>query len=261
MTGLRYKARIVYDGTHFSGFQVQPDMRTVQGDLEKAVTKLAKGREVRVHGAGRTDAGVHAKGQIVHFDFPFEIDTDGLMIGMNSVTTSEITVLDVARVEDTFHARYLAKGKKYTYRVDNNQFRDPFLRYYSHYHRYPMNREKVEKALAQLVGAHDFTSFASTHSDKENKVRTLYQASVEVNDDTNEWIFTFVGNGFLYNMIRILMGTLLEVADGRREPEEIQNIIAAENREAAGMTLSSVGLCMEEVYYETKDIPGYNKEE
>ncbi|OJF90170.1 tRNA pseudouridine(38-40) synthase TruA [Alkalibacterium sp. 20] len=261
MTVLRYKAKIVYDGTQFSGFQVQPDMRTVQGDLEKAVTKLAKGQEVRVHGAGRTDAGVHARGQIIHFDFPFEIDADGLMLGMNSVTSSEITILDVERVEDTFHARYLAKGKKYTYRVDNNQFRDPFLRYYSHYHRYPMNKEKVEKALAQLAGTHDFTSFASTHSDKENKVRTLYQASVEVNEDTNEWVFTFVGNGFLYNMIRILIGTLLEVADGRRKPEEIQGIIAAEDREAAGMTLSPVGLCMEEVYYEMEDIPGYPKEE
>lgn len=260
MTTLRYKAKIAYDGTRFSGYQVQPDERTVQGDLEKALTKLAKGQDVRVHGSGRTDAGVHARGQIIHFDFPFEIDPTGLMIGMNTETTAEITILEVDRVDDSFHARYLAKGKKYTYRVDNNRFRDPFLRYYSHYHRYPMNREKVEKALVQLLGTHDFTSFASTHSDKEDKRRTIYQASVEVDESKNEWTFTFVGNGFLYNMIRILMGTLLQVADGRREPEQIEKIITAKDREAAGPTLSPVGLCMEEVYYQTKDIPGYQEE-
>lgn len=257
MTGLRYKAKILYDGTDFSGYQVQPDKRTVQGELEKALTKLAKGEKVRVHGSGRTDAGVHARGQIIHFDFPFTIDPKGLMIGMNTVTSAEITVLDVERAEDSFHARYHAKGKKYTYRVDNNRFRDPFLRRYSHHHRYPMNKEKVEQALAQLQGTHDFTSFASTHSDKEDKVRTLYQATVKVDEDTNEWAFTFIGNGFLYNMIRILMGTLLEIADGRRQPEEISNIIEAKDREAAGMTLSPEGLCMEEVYYQTEDIPGY----
>lgn len=257
MTGLRYKAKVLYDGTNFSGYQVQPSERTVQGDLEKALRKLAKGETVRVHGAGRTDAGVHARGQIIHFDFPFEIDPTGLMTGMNTVTTAEITVLEVERVDDTFHARYLAKGKKYTYRVDNNRFRDPFLRYYSHHHRYPMNKEKVEEALTQLLGTHDFTSFASTHSDKENKERTLYLATVEMDEETNEWLFTFVGNGFLYNMIRILMGTLLEVADGRRQPEEIKGIIEAKDREAAGMTLSPEGLCMEEVYYQTEDIPGY----
>lgn len=119
----------------------------------------------------------------------------------------------------------------------------------------------MERALDQLVGTHDFTSFASTHSDKEDKVRTLYQATVKVEEDTNEWTFTFIGNGFLYNMIRILMGTLLEVADGRRESEEITGIIEAEDREAAGMTASPVGLCMEEVYYQAEDIPGYKKED
>ena len=261
MTGLRYKAKIVYDGTDFFGYQIQPDRRSVQGELEKALTKLAKGQKVRVHGAGRTDAGVHARGQIIHFDFPFEIEANGLMIGLNTVTSPEITVLEVERVEETFHARYLAKGKKYTYRVDNNRFRDPFKRYYSHHHRYPMDEEKVKQALSQLVGTHDFTSFASTHSDKENKVRTIYQATVDANEDTGEWLFTFVGNGFLYNMVRILMGTLIQVADGRLEPEEISEIIAAEDREAAGPTASPTGLCMEEVYYAVKDIPGCLKEE
>lgn len=260
MTGLRYKARVLYDGTHFSGFQVQPDQRTVQGELEKALTLLAKGEKVRIHGAGRTDAGVHASGQVVHFDFPFEIDPVGLMTGMNARTASDITILNLVHVNDTFHARYMAKGKKYVYRVHNSRFQDPFFRHFSHHHRYPMNKSKVEQALKQLIGTHDFTSFASTHSDKENKVRTIYKASVQVNEETNEWLFTFVGNGFLYNMIRILVGTLLQIADGRREPDDIKKIIAKKDREAAGPTASPTGLCMEEVYYTLEDIPEYDQE-
>ena len=255
--GLRYKAIIMYDGTQFSGFQVQPDERTVQGELERALAELAKGVKVRVHGAGRTDAGVHSRGQIIHFDFPFEIDPEGLMIGMNAKTTAEITISNLIRVDDSFHARYMAKGKKYSYRVYNSRFKDPFLRHYSYHHRYPMNKAKVEHALERLTGTHDFTSFASTHSDKEDKIRTIYKASVKVNEETGEWIFTFIGNGFLYNMIRIIIGTLLQVADGRREPEEITTIIAKKKRESAGPTASPVGLCMEEVYYTLKDIPGF----
>lgn len=255
----RYKAIIAYDGTYFAGFQVQPNVRTVQGEVEKALTKIAKGKPIRIHGAGRTDAGVHAKGQVIHFDFPFYIDPQGMMIGLHTMLTEEIAINHVEEVDDTFHARYLAKAKKYTYRIDNNRVRDPFLRHYSYHHRYPMTKETVERALAHLVGTHDFTSFASTHSDKEDKVRTIYQTSVELNEKTNEWVFTFVGNGFLYNMIRILMGTLLQVADGRRPAEDIPHIIKAVDREAAGPTLSPTGLCMETVYYTVKDIPGYVK--
>ncbi|GEK91746.1 tRNA pseudouridine(38-40) synthase TruA [Alkalibacterium kapii] len=259
MTGSRYKARILYDGTHFSGFQIQPDQRTVQGELEKALTLLAKGEKIRIYGAGRTDSGVHASGQIVHFDFPFEIDPVGLMTGMNASTPSDLTILDLDRADDSFHARYMAKGKKYVYRVHNSRFQNPFFRHFSHHHRYPMNKSKVEEALKHLIGTHDFTSFASTHSDKEDKVRTIYKASVEVNEETNEWVFTFIGNGFLYNMIRILMGTLLQIADGRREPNTIEQIITKKDREAAGPTASPTGLCMEEVYYEPQDIPGYSE--
>ena len=261
MKKTRYKVTVAYDGTHFSGYQVQPNARTVQGELEKALIKIAKGETIRVHGAGRTDAGVHARGQVIHFDLPFYIHPKGLLTGLNTSTPEDVTIVDVEEAEADFHARYLAKGKMYTYRVDNSRFANPFKRLYAYHHRYPMERKRVEKALKHMEGTHDFTSFASTHSDKEDKVRTIYQASVSVDEETNEWLFTFVGNGFLYNMIRILMGTLLEVADGRREADDIPHVIEAKDREAAGTTLSPVGLCMEKVYYEDQEMPGILKED
>ena len=260
MEKTRYKAIVAYDGTHFSGFQVQPNGPTIQGELEKALTKIAKGEAVRVHGAGRTDAGVHARGQVIHFDFPFYIEPTGFLITLNGSTPSEITIRGIEVVEEDFHSRYLAKGKMYQYRVDNNRFADPFLRLYTYHHRYSMNEERVQKALKHIEGTHDFTSFASTHAEVKSKVRTIYQASVSVNKDTNEWTFTFIGDGFLYNMIRILMGTLLEVADGRREADDLALIIEAKDRKAAGPTVSPVGLCMEKVYYTDQEIPGYFKE-
>lgn len=257
MTGFRYKAVIAYDGTQFAGFQVQPNTRTIQGELENVLSKLSKGEKIRVHGSGRTDAGVHARGQVIHFDFPFYIEPDGMQKALNALTTNEVTFSLVEQTDDQFHSRYLAKGKMYKYTVDNNQFRDPFLRHFSCHHRYPMTIDPVTEGLSYLVGTHDFTSFASTHGETATKVRTIYQATVEVDETTNKWTFTFVGNGFLYNMIRILMGTLLEVADGRRAASDIPLILEAKDREAAGKTSAPEGLCMEKVYYDVNDIPGF----
>jgi tRNA pseudouridine38-40 synthase len=260
MTVQRYKAVLAYDGTAFSGFQVQPDKRTIQGELEKTLKKMSKGHTVKVHGAGRTDAGVHARGQVVHFDFPFYIEPKGMHIGLNSMTPEDITVTTVELTDADFHSRFQAKGKMYKYTIDNNQFLNPFVRHYAYHHRYPMTLEPVEEAMSYLIGTHDFTSFASTKSEVEDKVRTIYQASVEQDISSNTWVFTFVGNGFLYNMIRILMGILVEVASGQRSASDIPMIIQARDREAAGKTLAPEGLCMERVYYDEKDIPGFSDE-
>ncbi|EXJ23853.1 tRNA pseudouridine synthase A [Alkalibacterium sp. AK22] len=257
MTTYRYKAIIAYDGTDFAGFQVQPKQRTVQGEVEQALYKMAKNQKIKVQGAGRTDAGVHARGQVIHFDLPFHIDPTGIQFGLNTLTQEDITVTHVEQANPDFHSRFQAKGKMYRYRVDNSYFPDPFLRRYTCHHRYPMIEEPVKEAMQLLIGTHDFTSFSSVHSETQSKVRTIYHAGVEQVEGTNEWIFTFVGNGFLYNMVRILMGTLLEVADGRRQPSEIPYIIEAKNREAAGKTLAPEGLTMETVYYDEQDIPGF----
>lgn len=247
---IRYKMKLAYDGTAFSGFQIQPNKRTVQGEIEKALSKMAKGDFIRIKGAGRTDAGVHARGQMIHFDYPKYIPAEGMLRAMNTLGPEDIVFLNSEIVDQTFHSQYLATGKIYQYRVDNHQLKDPFTRLYAHHHPFEMDLKRTQKALAVLEGTHDFTSFASAHSDKEDKTRTIYEASVMIDEKTEEWIFTFRGNGFLYNMIRIIMGTILQIADGRRPLEDIKRILEAKDRTAAGPTASPKGLCMMEVLYD-----------
>lgn len=247
---IRYKMKLAYDGTNFSGFQVQPNKRTVQGEIEKALSKMSKEEFIRIKGAGRTDAGVHARGQIIHFDYPRYIPEDGMLRALNALGPEDIVFLESDIVDHTFHSQYLAKGKMYHYRVDNHSLKDPFTRFYAHHHPFDIDLKRTQKALAFLEGTHDFTSFASAHSDKEDKTRTIYEASVAIDEKTEEWIFTFRGNGFLYNMIRIIMGTILQVADGRRPVEDIKKILEAKDRTTAGPTVEAKGLCMMEVYYD-----------
>lgn len=250
MDTIRYKFNVSYDGTHFAGFQIQPNGRTVQGEIEKALKRMSKGQSVRLRSAGRTDAGVHAKGQVIHFDYPKFIPAASMQKGLNTLITNEILLWDPEIVSKDFHAQYSATDKKYEYRVYNGKLRDPFIRNTTLHHPYEMNLEAVQIALRTIEGTHDFTSFSSAKTDKENKVRTIYKAAVRIDSDTNEWIFTFSGDGFLYHMIRIIMGTLLEIADGRRKPEEMSEILAAKDRQAGGPTAAPNGLCLMSVSYD-----------
>lgn len=250
MNTVRYKATIAYDGTDFSGFQIQPNARTVQGEIEKSLKIIHKKTPVRIHPAGRTDSGVHAQAMVFHFDFPKTIPQEGVFKALNVLTPSDITLNKLERVTDAYHARYHAIKKTYTFRIDNNLLPTPFTRNFVYHHPYKLDRERAEEALEYLVGKHDFTSFCSAKTDKENKVRTIYKASVEVNEKTKEWIFTFMGDGFLYHMIRIIMGTLIPIADGRSEPICMKQILEAKDREAAGQTISPNGLWLEKIYYE-----------
>ena len=246
---IRYKATIAYDGTDFSGFQIQPNGRTVQGELENALTQINKGKFTRIHPSGRTDAGVHAAEMVLHFDYTNTIPKEGLFKAMNVLTPDDLSILHLERVANDFHARYQAIGKTYSYRVDNNPVRNPFTRNFVLHHPYQLDRTRAEEALEFIIGTHDFTSFCSTKTDKKDKVRTIYDAMINVNEATNEWTFTFYGNGFLYNMIRIIVGTVLEIADGRREVNEMKAILEAKDRNAAGLTIGAHGLCLEKVHY------------
>ncbi len=245
---MRYKIVIAYDGTDFAGYQTQINGQTIQDSIERALTKIAKGQFVRIHAASRTDAGVHAKGQVAHFDFPFAISPDGLFRGLNTLLPDSIVIQSVERVQADFHSRYDSKGKKYEYRIYNSKLKNPFNRLYTTHHPYKLHKERAEKALSYLIGTHDFSSFVASNTDVQDKVRTIYEASLSVVED--EWIFTFVGDGFLYNMIRIIVGTIIEVAEGKREPEEMEVIIQAKNRNYAGKTFAPTGLCLVELYYE-----------
>lgn len=246
---VRYKATIAYDGTDFSGFQVQPNGRTVQGELEKALAQINKDQFTRIHPSGRTDAGVHAAEMVLHFDYTKTIPEEGLFKALNVLTPDDISILRLERVANDFHARYQAKSKTYSYRVDNQRIRNPFTRNFALHHPYPLNQAKAEAALAMLVGTNDFTSFCSMKTDKVDKVRTIYEASLKIDETTKEWIFTFHGDGFLYNMIRIIVGTVLEIADGRREVEDMKEILEAKDRNAAGPTIGPQGLKLEKVDY------------
>lgn len=248
-TTTRYKATIAYDGTNFSGFQVQPNERTVQGEIESVLKKINKGKFIRIHPSGRTDAGAHAEAMVFHFDYSDKIPTSGLFKAINTLIPFDLSLLELESVADDFHARYHAKAKTYIYRVHNHKIRDPFKRNFVYQHTYPMDFERVEAALNVLIGTHDYTSFCSTRTDKENKVRTIYDIKVEQDVEQNEWIFTFYGDGFLYNMIRIIMGTVLPIADGRWEVSKMQKVLEAKDRNAAGTTLAARGLCLKEVHY------------
>ena len=246
----RYKAIIAYDGTHFHGFQKQPNERTVQEEIEKTLARMNNGRSVTVFGSGRTDAGVHAMGQVIHFDYPQERPLEKMRFALDTQTPEDIAVRSVERVSEDFHARYHVIEKTYQFKVDIGKPRSPFRRFYASYFPYPIDLEKIQQALPDLLGTHDFTSFCASGSSVEDKVRTIHEASVHVNETWDELTFTFRGDGFLYKMIRILVGTLLKIGNGRLEPTAIPAIIAAKDRNLAGPTAHPEGLYLAEVKYE-----------
>lgn len=246
----RYKAIIAYDGTHFNGFQKQPNGRTVQEEMEKTLKKMANGKEITVFGSGRTDAGVHAMGQVIHFDYPEERPLERMRFALDTQSPEDIAVKAVEIVSDDFHARYLVKEKTYQFRVDIGKPRSPFRRHYASYFPYTLDLSKIQRALPDLIGTHDFTSFCASGSSIEDKVRTIYEAKMEVNEAGDELLFTFRGNGFLYKMIRILVGTLLKIGNGRLSEDSIPEIIAKKDRNAAGPTAHPEGLYLYEVVYD-----------
>ncbi|EOH91453.1 tRNA pseudouridine(38-40) synthase TruA [Enterococcus villorum] len=246
----RYKAIIAYDGSRFNGFQKQPNGRTVQEELEKTLKKMANGEQITIFGSGRTDAGVHALGQVIHFDYPEERPLERMRFALDTQSPEDIAVKTVEIVPEDFHARYLVKEKTYQFRVDIGKPRSPFRRHYASYFPYALDLKKIQRALPDLLGTHDFTSFCASGSSVEDKVRTIYEAKLEVNETGDELLFTFRGNGFLYKMIRILVGTLLKIGNGRLPEDSLPEIIAKKDRNAAGPTAHPEGLYLYEVVYD-----------
>lgn len=246
---VRYKVILSYDGTNYVGFQVQENGNSIQAELNKALKRMTKGLYIPVKGSGRTDSGVHANGQVVHFDYPSQIDPDHLQRALNSLLPKDICVKKAEMVDQQFHARYSACGKRYLYRVDLNRFVDPFNRLYVLHHPFKVDVEGMNMALRFILGEHDFTSFCSTKTDKDSKIRIVTRAEVILDPEKNELLFIFEGNGFLYNMIRILVGTTLQIGDGLREVEDMKKILDQKNRNTAGPTAPARGLYLDEVFY------------
>lgn len=243
----RYKCTISYDGTLFSGYQIQQNARTVQSEIEAALMKIHKGRGIKITASGRTDAGVHAKGQVIHFDSPLSIPMDRWRMALQSGLPNDIAVIEVEKVHSSFHARFDAKGKEYRYFIKRSKIHDPFSRNYQYLYPYELDVGGMREAALHLIGTHDFTSFCSAKTEVEDRVRTLNE--IEIVEEEDRIMFRFTGNGFLYNMVRILVGTLLEAGRGLRMPHQMRDILQAKDRTEAGKTAPPQGLYLWRVDY------------
>ncbi len=262
----RYKITFAYDGAGFAGFQIQPHKRTVEQTLKIAVNKIAKNPTPPLHviGSGRTDAGVHALNQVAHFDCPFELSNESMRKALNSLLPRDILVKKAEQVAPDFHARYDTHSKRYRYRVAQGEFVDPFKRLYTSHYKYPVDVAKMNQAAQDLIGEHDFTSFVASGSQAKSNVRRIDDASVVRDDVNDEIIFEFEGNGFLYNQVRIMVATLLEIGNGHRPVDDIPRILAAQDRQAARMTAPAAGLYLVSVNYDetnAKTVDDFNKTE
>lgn len=244
----RIKAIIAYDGSAYSGFQIQNNSRTIQEMIEKALKLMHKGEIVKVVSSGRTDAGVHAQGQVIHFDSSINMPDESWARALNGLLPVDIVVVGVEVVTDDFHARYDVTGKTYKYFLHQGKFRNPFKSHYSTYFPYVLNLQLMREGAEHFIGTHDFTSFCSAKTEKEDKVRTI--TAVEIDETADGFVFTLTGNGFLYNMVRIIVGTLLNVGTNRLAADKIPQLIAAKDRKHANKTAPAEGLYLWEVYYD-----------
>ena len=236
-----------YEGTRYQGWQKQESTEnTIQGKLEHILTKMVN-QEVAVQGSGRTDAGVHAMGQVANFHCNTKMSEKEIMEYINTYLPEDIAVIALSEVNERFHARLNAKGKIYRYRVLNSEIPHIFDRRYVYQTEAVLDMERMQKAAEYLCGTHDFKAFTSNKKGKKSTVRRIDEIKIEKAGD--EIWFTFSGNGFLYHMVRILMGTLLEVGRGEKSPEMIPEIIEGKNREAAGELVPAKGLTLLKVLY------------
>lgn len=245
---MNYRMVIEYDGTRYKGWQTLGDTAmTIQGKLQDVLSKMA-GEQVELIGSGRTDAGVHARGQVANFHLSERKSTAEIFAYVSRYLPEDIAVLTVEEVPERFHSRYQAVKKTYLYRIHTGEAGDVFSRKYVYDYRKPLDRRRMEQAAQYLIGTHDFMAFCGNRKMKKSTVRTIYEIRFE--ERPGELDIYYTGNGFLQNMVRILTGTLIEVGDGRREAEEMPGLLESRNRELAGYTAPAAGLTLLNVEYE-----------
>ena len=244
---MNYRLDIQYDGSRYGGWQRQKDTdNTIQGKIEDVLTKML-GKEIQIQGAGRTDAGVHARGQVANFHADCEKSCEEICQYLNEYLPEDIEISKVSEVEDRFHSRLNAKEKVYQFRNVSGIHKNVFESKYKFPHHETLDVNSMKEAAKYLEGTYDFKSFCSNKKMKKSSVRTIY--SIEIVDLTQEIVITYTGNGFLYNMVRILTGTLIEVGRGRRKPEDMKAILESCDRKDAGFTAPARGLTLLEVRY------------
>jgi tRNA pseudouridine38-40 synthase len=243
---MRVKMIVAYDGTNYCGWQVQPNGTTIEEKLNKALTSLLN-EEITVIGASRTDAGVHSLGNVCIFDTQTRMPAEKISYALNQRLPEDIVVQDSCEVSADFHPRYAKSRKTYEYRILNRRFRMPTRRLDTYFYYHALDVERMQEAADCLVGEHDFKSFCAVNAQVKTTVRTIYRCDVRRSDD----IITIrvTGSGFLYNMVRIIAGTLVKVGCGELAPSDMQRILEARDRTAAGPTAPAHGLTMIGIEY------------
>lgn len=240
------KLTLEYDGENYHGWQRQPRVATIQGTIEEALAKILQGK-VKLTGSGRTDTGVHARGQVANFKMKSHIPLKNLKAALNSLLPEDIVVRHAVQVPDDFHARYDAQSKTYCYTILNSSFPSPFSRKYAYFFPHSLDTAAMRRAAKCLVGSHDFSSFRGAGMRRGNYLRKMKRLKVSTE---KEFIrLDMEADGFLYNMVRIIAGTLLEVGRGKMTAGEVGKILRAKDRRQAGPTLPARGLCLVKVKY------------
>ena len=243
---MRYRMDLCYSGEGFCGWQRQTDAPSVQAEIEKALRTLLK-RETAVTGAGRTDTGVNASAYVAHFDSPGPLDTGQLVHSLNAILPRTVAIRSIERTEDDFHARFNAVRREYKYFIHRRK--DPFADAGSLLYAYPdLDFEKMNRAAGALAGTHDFSCFEKSGGDNKTSVCTVFEA-VWSKTDEDHWVFTIAADRFLRNMVRAIVGTLLEVGRGRRDPDDIKELLECKNRCRAGESVPGHALFLTEVRY------------
>ncbi|MBR1598733.1 MAG: tRNA pseudouridine(38-40) synthase TruA [Lachnospiraceae bacterium] len=242
----RIKLTVAYDGTNYCGWQLQKNGITIEEVLNKTLSDFFH-QEIRVIGASRTDSGVHALGNVAVFDAEVTMPPEKIAYAINNLLPDDIRIRKSEEVASDFHPRYCDTRKTYEYKIYNAQFPDPTVRLYSHFVYFHLDEEKMQQGASYLVGEHDFKSFCTPKEDVENTVRTIYY--IKVIRDGNMVRILVNGNGFLYNMVRIIVGSLMKVGMGMIEPSEIGNILEAKDRTRAGHKAAACGLTLVDVEY------------
>ena len=246
-----YKLTIAYDGTNYQGWQRQSDTdRTIQGILEETLENCT-GYQAQIDGSGRTDAGVHAIGQVANFHLDEHFSAEEIFEDLNRHLPEDIAVTKIKEVDERFHSRYQAVEKTYRYRIRTSPVPNVFERKFLYQYGQTLDVDKMKKAAQALVGTHDFASFCGNRHMKKSTVRTIF--SIDLVERDGEIEILYCGNGFLQNMVRILTGTLIEVGRGERAPESMPALLKAKERKQAGYTAPPQGLRLEKVTYETMD--------
>lgn len=239
--------KMAYNGAAYHGYQRQNNAYTVQQAVEEALEQLT-GSRIAIDGCSRTDTGVHAREYYFSFKLDSTIPCRGIVFGLNAKLPDDIAILECFDVSSDFHARYCCRGKEYEYIVHNSEIKDPFYKDTAYRSWYPIDAEALDRAAQQLVGEHDFKAFCCTDCDKENTVREIYYFHVRREGDLV--IFTVAGSGFLYNMVRILVGTLLYVGEGKIAADDLKSILESKDRTKAGKTVPPQGLYLNKVFYD-----------